>query len=164
MASSPAAGADAAQHRPHPLPSLRDAPSRAVLDLPARPDAPGRARAWTRRLLWEWELTAVWDPAELVVSELSTNAVLASRSLRRPVIRLTLTRGQGDQNDQNDQNELGIFVRDHGPGTPRPASAGSQDENGRGLLLVEAVSTRWGWYPSQDGAPGKVVWAVCSPG
>lgn len=153
MASSPAAGADAAQHRPHPLPSLRDGPARAVLDLPARPTAPGRARAWTRQVLWEWQLTSGWDSAELVVSELSTNAVLASRPLDLPVISLTLTRNGG---------ELGVLVRDYGPGSPQPAITGDQDENGRGLLLVEAMSARWGWHAPEDGGPGKIVWAILS--
>jgi len=153
MTSSPAARADAAQHRPRQLRSLADGPSRAVLDLAARATAPGRARAWTRRILWEWQLTSVWDAAELVVSELSTNAILVSRPLARPVIRLTLTRDEGD---------LAIFVRDYCRGTPRPATAGDEDENGRGLLLVEAMSSRWGWYAPEDGTPGKVVWAVLS--
>ncbi|MGW5276660.1 ATP-binding protein [Streptomyces sp. NPDC004044] len=36
----------------------------------------------------------------------------------------------------------------------------SNDLNGRrGLLLVAALTDRWGWYPSIDG-PGKTVWAV----
>lgn len=153
MASNPAAGANAAQHRPHPPQSLADGPSLAVLDLAARPAAPGHARAWTRRVLAEWQLTSVRDSAELVVSELSTNAILASRPLARPVIRLTLIR---------DKDELAILVRDYCSGTPQPANASDQDENGRGLRLVEAMSTRWGWYPPEDGAPGKVVWAVLS--
>lgn len=151
MASSPAAGTNAAQHRPQPQRSSADGPSLAVLDLAARPTAPGRARAWTRRVLREWQLTSVRDSAELVVSELSTNAILASRPLARPVIRLTLIR---------DKDELAILVRDYCPGTPQPANVGDQDENGRGLLLVEAMSTRWGWHAPEDGAPGKVVWAV----
>lgn len=153
MASSRAPGADAAPHRPPQPRSLGAGRPRAVLDLAARPTAPGRARAWTRRVLWEWQLASVWDSAELVVSELSTNAILASRPLARPVIRLTLTRDEG---------ELGIFVRDYCPGAPQPAHVGNQDENGRGLLLVEAMSTRWGWYSPEDGAPGKVVWAILS--
>jgi hypothetical protein len=32
-------------------------------------------------------------------------------------------------------------------------------ESGRGLLLVEAISQRWGWYATQD-TTGKVVWAL----
>jgi anti-sigma regulatory factor (Ser/Thr protein kinase) len=152
MASSPAAGANAAQHRPDPLPSLEDGPSLAVLDLAAGPTAPGHARAWTRRVLREWQLTSMQESVELVVSELSTNAVVASRPLASPVIRLTLIR---------DKDELAILVRDYGPGTPQPANVSDQDEDGRGLLLVEAMSTRWGWYPPEDGDPGKIVWAVC---
>ena len=36
---------------------------------------------------------------------------------------------------------------------------GDDAESGRGLLLVEAISTRWGWYATSD---GKVVWALCA--
>jgi anti-sigma regulatory factor (Ser/Thr protein kinase) len=122
-----------------------------VLDLGVRPTAPGRARAWTRRILRAWELTCLSDSAELVVSELSTNAILATRPLDGPFIRLTLTLNQG---------ELGISVRDYSPGVPRPVNVGDEDENGRGLHLVEAMSARSGWYAPGDGAPGKVVWAA----
>ena len=119
----------------------------------ALPTAPGRARAWTRRILREWQLAGLSDSAELVVSELVTNALLGSLPLDGPLIRLTVALDQG---------ELGIFVRDYCPGAPQPANAGDEDENGRGLLLVEAMSSRLGWYPPEDGAPGKVVWAVLS--
>jgi hypothetical protein len=37
-------------------------------------------------------------------------------------------------------------------GTPDP-----QDEGGRGLFLVAALSARWDWYPTSEPA-GKVVW------
>ena len=140
-------------HGSRPRRPLPDRPSRAVLDLDALPTAPGCARAWTRRILREWQLTGLSDSAELVVSELTTNATRAPRPLDHPSIRLTLTADQG---------ELGIFVRDDCPGTPQPASAGDEDENGRGLLLVEAMSSRSGWYPAGDGVPGKVVWAALS--
>jgi hypothetical protein len=35
-------------------------------------------------------------------------------------------------------------------------------ESGRGLLLVDAISKRWDWYFPQDGAGGKVVWALAA--
>jgi hypothetical protein len=38
-----------------------------------------------------------------------------------------------------------------------PADPGADAENGRGLLLVEALSERWGYF-GYDG--GKVVWAL----
>jgi hypothetical protein len=80
--------------------------------------------------------------------------MLAARTLDRPFMQLTLTLNRG---------ELGIFVRDYCPGTPRSAKAGAEDEHGRGLLLVEAISDRSGWYPANDDhAPGKVVWAALS--
>jgi len=50
-----------------------------ALDLGAVPTAPGCARAWTRQILWEWRLTGLSDTAEVIVSELTTNAVLTSR-------------------------------------------------------------------------------------
>jgi anti-sigma regulatory factor (Ser/Thr protein kinase) len=153
MATSTAARGNGARHRSRPLHSRPDRSLRASLDLVALPTAPGCARTWTRRILGEWQLTSLSDSALLVVSELCTNAVLASRPLERPFIRLTLTLNQG---------ELGISVRDYWPGAPQPTNAADEDENGRGLLLAEAMSSRSGWYPPQDGAPGKVVWAALS--
>jgi hypothetical protein len=34
-------------------------------------------------------------------------------------------------------------------------------EGGRGLLLVETLSERWGWYPTQS-PEGKVIWCELS--
>jgi anti-sigma regulatory factor (Ser/Thr protein kinase) len=124
---------------------------RAVLDLGAVPTAPGCARAWTRQILREWRLDDLSEAAEGIVSELVTNAMLASRQLVSPVIVLVLTFGRG---------ELAILVRDFCPGIPQPQQAGADDESGRGLLLVEFMSDRSGWYPPKDGTPGKAVWAV----
>jgi anti-sigma regulatory factor (Ser/Thr protein kinase) len=147
MATSTAARRQTVRHRSR---SPRR-PSRAVLDLGALPTAPGRARAWTRQILSEWRLAGLLEVAEVIVSELVTNAMLASRRTDHPFIRLTLT---------FDQGELIILVRDYCPGSPQPRNVGEDDENGRGLLLVEAMSSRFGWHPSGDGASGKVVWAA----
>jgi anti-sigma regulatory factor (Ser/Thr protein kinase) len=153
MAHSAVARRNAVQHRPHPPRLLKDRPPRAVLDLGAVSTAPGCARAWTRQVLREWQLSFLSDTAELIVSELTTNAMLASRRLDRPFIRLILTLERG---------ELAISVHDYCPSTPEPRNAGDEHEDGRGLLLVEAVSSRSGWYTVEDGAPGKVVWAALS--
>jgi anti-sigma regulatory factor (Ser/Thr protein kinase) len=128
-------------------------PLKAVLDLGAVSTAPGCARAWTRQILWEWRLADLSDTAEVIVSELTTNAVLASRREGRPVIRLSLAL---------DEDELAILVRDYCSGSPQLRDAGTDAEDGRGLLLVQAMSSRTGWYPVGDGTPGKVVWAVAS--
>ncbi len=51
-----------------------------------------------------------------------------------------------------------ILVWDASLLPPVPRDVGDDAENGRGLLLVEALSTRWNWYiPRHLG--GKVVWA-----
>ncbi len=154
MATSTAARRPAVHHRPHPPEPPPGRPPRVALDLGAVPTAPGCARAWTRQILWEWRLTGLSDTAEVIVSELTTNAVLTSRREGWPFIRLILTLDQG---------ELAILVRDFCPGTPQPRDAGDQDENGRGLFLVQAMSGRSGWYLPDDGGPGKVVWAVARP-
>jgi anti-sigma regulatory factor (Ser/Thr protein kinase) len=134
-----------------PQPALAGRALRAVLDLGAVPTAPGCARSWARQILREWRLEALSEAAEGVVSELTTNAVLASRQLVSPVIGLVLT---------FDRGELAILVRDFCPGVPQPRQADADDESGRGLMLVEFMSDRSGWYPFEDGTPGKVVWAV----
>jgi hypothetical protein len=138
-------------HRSHPTHPPPGQPLRAVLDLGAVPTAPGCARAWTQVILREWRLAALSDASELIVSELTTNGVLASRREGRPFIRLILT---------VDDGELAILVRDYCSGAPQSRDAGADDEDGRGLLLVQAMSGRSGWYPAGDGTPGKVVWAV----
>jgi len=154
MTPSTASRRRAVHHRPRPPHSPPDRPLRAVLDLGAVPTAPGCARAWTRQILWEWRLVGVSDTSELIVSELTTNAMLTSRRECRPFIRLILTLDQG---------ELAILVRDFCSGTPQPGNAAADDEDGRGLFLVQAMSGRSGWYPADDGTPGKVVWAVVRP-
>ena len=45
---------------------------------------------------------------------------------------------------------------DDAVGVPRQASPGEFDVSGRGLLLVEALCSRWGYQPSAFG--GKTVW------
>ena len=141
----------AVQHRPRPPQPPPARPPRAVLDLGALPTAPGCARAWTRVILREWQLADLSDAGELIVSELATNALLASRREGAASFRLTLTL---------DRDELAILVRDFCRSVPRPQDAGEDDETGRGLLLVQAMSGRSGWYPPDDGSPGKAVWAV----
>ena len=123
-------------HRPRPTRPHPRSPLKAVLDLGAVPTAPSCARTWTRQILWEWRLAGLSDTTEVIVSELTTNAVLASRREGRPCIRLVLTLDEG---------ELAILVRDYCSGSPQPRDAGTDDEDGRGLLLVQAMSSRTGW-------------------
>jgi anti-sigma regulatory factor (Ser/Thr protein kinase) len=160
MASMTATRRQAMQPRPdQPQPALASWPLHAALDLGALPTAPGCGRAWTRQILWEWGLTALSDSTEILVSELATNAIRASRTATEVTpVRLWLL---------SDTIRVVILVWDASPESPVRMNSGDDAENGRGLLLVEAISEQWGWYfPDEHvrtNAPdqhGKVVWAV----
>ncbi|MFD7438187.1 ATP-binding SpoIIE family protein phosphatase [Streptomyces sp. NPDC059861] len=55
---------------------------------------------------------------------------------------------------------VGVPFESVEPSLPRSRSAGTTDENGRGLLLVSQLSRRWGCRPIPG---GKVVWAEVGP-
>ena len=61
--------------------TARNWPLRSFLELGALPGAAPCARLHTRHLLGEWHQAALTASAELVVTELVTNAVKASQSL-----------------------------------------------------------------------------------
>jgi anti-sigma regulatory factor (Ser/Thr protein kinase) len=90
------------------------------------------------------------DDVEILVSELVTNAVHATRALGQAApVRLWLLA---------DAARVLIIVWDASPQPPIRAGASTEAESGRGLLLVEALSHQWG----TSGAPagGKTVWAL----
>jgi anti-sigma regulatory factor (Ser/Thr protein kinase) len=126
-------------------------PLRTFLELGALPSAVPCARLHARLVAWEWGLAALGDDAELLVSELLTNAVAAARAME-PIfpVRLWLL---------SDTTQIAILVWDATPRPPVLTQLDAEAESGRGLLLVEAVSDRWGWYAPRD-TTGKVVWAV----
>jgi anti-sigma regulatory factor (Ser/Thr protein kinase) len=131
----------------------------SFLELGALDGAVPSARLHARHVLREWELAALADDVELVVSELATNGVQASRALAHAAIRLWLA---------SDGVQVVISVWDASPEPPVRLDAAENADGGRGLLLVEAVSKEWGWFPAEPGGPwadghrGKVVWAVLS--
>ncbi|MFJ3496802.1 ATP-binding protein [Streptomyces sp. NPDC086091] len=112
---------------------------------PREPASVRDARRFTRAALEDWALTGLADTAELVVSELAANAV---RHARRDSYRVTLRRLAPDR--------VQVAVIDLSRAEPQVARAGEDSENGRGLALVDAVSTRWGTEPLRW---GKRVWA-----
>jgi hypothetical protein len=79
-----------------------------------------------------------------------TNAITASRSaaLDSPV-RLWLL---------SDAVRVLVAVWDASPQLPVHAAASTDAENGRGLLLVEAISDQCGFFPTPPS--GKTVWAL----
>jgi anti-sigma regulatory factor (Ser/Thr protein kinase) len=127
-------------------------PLSSHLELGALPGAVACARLHARLVLWEWGLVGLSENAELLVSELMTNATKASPSNEAilPVI-LWLS---------SDRSRLLIEVHDTSRYPPAPTGGvGDTEETGRGLLIVEAISTKWGW-DSEDDSSGKTVWAL----
>jgi anti-sigma regulatory factor (Ser/Thr protein kinase) len=123
-------------------------PLNSHLELTALPGAVPRARHYARRVLADWDLRALGEPAELVVSELVTNAIQAAGAHRQVRLRLA-----------SDRARVLIEVQDGSPQPPVPADATAEDECGHGLRLVEAMSAAWDWYPHRASG-GKVVWAL----
>jgi anti-sigma regulatory factor (Ser/Thr protein kinase) len=121
-----------------------------TLGIGALPASVATARRHTRAVLSGWNMPYLAQPAELLVSEITTNAVQASQSMpETPPITLHLVAGI---------RSVLIQVWDASPAIPRLSATSSDDEHGRGLMLVHALSDEWGWYPSRNS--GKVVWAV----
>lgn len=84
------------------------------------------------------------DAIKLVTSELVTNALVHGGS---PVsVGLYLDDGQ-----------LVLVVHDPSPRLPTPTTGSSNEESGRGLLLVDAFASRHGWSRTEH---GKKVWAA----
>jgi anti-sigma regulatory factor (Ser/Thr protein kinase) len=110
------------------------------------------ARLHTRQVLREWGQKKLMEEAELVVSELVTNAVTATQAIDSDhPVRLWLL---------SDNSRMLIMIGDASPHPPRRVDpADSNTEGGRGLLLVEALSRSWGWYAARRSGTTKVVWA-----
>ncbi|MCT2592002.1 ATP-binding protein [Streptomyces sp. N2-109] len=109
--------------------------------------APGIARAVARIVLHERGLIPLIDSAELVCSELVTNAVRYSTG--DLFLRL-----KGDED-----KTLRLSVHDTNPHPPTPATPDQDDTHGRGLLIVRSLAHRWGIYDLTRTSGGKVVWA-----
>jgi anti-sigma regulatory factor (Ser/Thr protein kinase) len=129
-------------------------PLHSYLELRALPASVRSARLHARNLLHEWGMAGLADTAELLVSEMITNAVRASAHVaEQQRMRLWLTA---------DRHSLLIQVWDGDHHHPVRQDAGPDAEAGRGLLLIEALSAQWGCYVP-DGLDGKIVWALCAP-
>ncbi|MFF3652890.1 SpoIIE family protein phosphatase [Streptomyces sp. NPDC002181] len=113
----------------------------ASWELPADPTAAARARRLTESTLTRWGLEELAFTAELVVSELVTNAYRyggGSGTLR--LIR---------------DRSLICEVSDSSSTAPHLRRARTTDEGGRGLFLVAQLTDRWGTRYTRD---GKTVW------
>jgi anti-sigma regulatory factor (Ser/Thr protein kinase) len=127
--------------------------------LAAEMSAPRDARAFVPGVLVDWGLEHLREDAELVASELVTNALRVTSatgpasfrvpSARRAMIRVRLVLLEGS-----------LIIEVWDPAVARPSPARAMDpeaENGRGMLIVEALSAQWNSYDPAEG--GKWVWA-----
>jgi anti-sigma regulatory factor (Ser/Thr protein kinase) len=126
------------------------------VDLMATPRAAGQARNLVATMLDHAD-GGIHDgdtiyTAQLVTSELITNAVLHART----DLHLGLC---------HDGHTLLIAVADGAPAGQETTSAGSwrlcaeADESGRGMAIVATLAADFGWRPRTD-MPGKVMWVL----
>ncbi|MEV5953980.1 SpoIIE family protein phosphatase [Streptomyces sp. NPDC051987] len=118
----------------------------ASWDIPADPALVAPIRKQVVERLDMWNLSMAAFTAELVVSELVTNAI---RYGAHP-IRLRLI---------HDATTLICEVSDASHTAPHLRRAKTWDEGGRGLLLVAQLTQRWG---TRHTAEGKTIWAELS--
>ena len=118
---------------------------RASIDVPASAQGPAAARRVVAALLPVWELPDLSDDAQLVVSEIVTNAYQHAPG--------------------TDSFELELVRREHGVrialadgNAVRPVIAELKAQNqphGRGMAIVAALASGWG---AEDHHGGKRVW------
>ncbi len=111
---------------------------------PGAPESVALARAFVADELRDNRLPGLVDEAQLVASELATNAV---RHAETPFV-VSIERNDG---------HVTISVRDWSAVIPVAEPPQPLATNGHGLLLVSALSVTWGITVKADG--GKSVWA-----
>ena len=113
----------------------------SALELPPTPESVPAARAFVRETLRATSVDV--DTAMLLVSEVTTNAVLHART---PVtVQVQVTAGV-----------VRVEVTDGSAAVPRIHGYGPTAATGRGLRLVDQLARSWGVRDKPDG--GKVVW------
>lgn len=109
-------------------------------------EAPAHARALLRRYAESRGTvahTGAWDTAELLLSELVTNAFQHGR-------------GPVEVRVYDDRRRFRIEVIDMGSRRPEVQALDLSATHGRGLLLVETLASAWGvhWMPAAGREPG----------
>jgi anti-sigma regulatory factor (Ser/Thr protein kinase) len=114
----------------------------------AQSNAPCSARHFVAQTLRGWgHAGSLLDDAQLLVTELATNAVLHARSSFSVVVR---SEGAGVRISVLDRSRVTPIMRD-----PDPLAS-----SGHGLRLVDALAVNWGVEPNGG---GKTVWAELRP-
>ena len=109
-----------------------------------------QARRLVRETLAEWGLDSFIDHTVLISSELVTNALRHGAGM----ISIRLYRAR---------RHLRIEVHDHGAGRPVRRPAGTGDESGRGLAVIDGLTAMYHGQrgcTDDDTGPGKTVYVV----
>ena len=132
------------------------APVRAMVERPYRisliagPAAAAQARRHVWAIIRAWDLPVDDYTAALLTSELVTNAILHA-SDEHESIELVISWGAG---------LLRVEVHDGSRSAPARVHALPYAEAGRGLMLLESLSSSWG---SRETARGKAVYFTLAP-
>jgi anti-sigma regulatory factor (Ser/Thr protein kinase) len=131
-----------------------------VMALAVRPESVPLSRATLHGLLAAWCPGLAGDTtgaAALVLSELVTNAITHGTADEQHAASVSLSLSVLPPPAPGAPQALRLSVHDPGSSRPRLCHADTDEEHGRGLLLVTATADRWG-YESLPGG-GKRVWA-----
>src|SRR6476620_2665871 len=131
-----------------------DSPAVAACPLNTGAQSGRTARKFTRNTLKEWDLVTLADDAEAIVGEFVANAVSHAARAAAAVesgqpLGLRLLRRTG---------EVMCAVLDPSDTAPVLRMPDRNEEAGRGLQMVDALSDVWGWSPVTG--RGKAVWAI----
>jgi anti-sigma regulatory factor (Ser/Thr protein kinase) len=138
-------------------PGLRDLIESASMtdrfehNFPCTSDTPAKVRALLRNLLATWAIDDLTPTAELLTTELVTNAV---RHAHSPITVRAFRRA----------TVLRVEVDDSSAQPPVLRRADPCSKGGRGLMVVAAMASEWGTIPQRN---GKTVWFeldVSAPG
>ncbi|MDF9811329.1 ATP-binding protein [Streptomyces sp. SPB162] len=128
----------------------------ASVTLPSDPASVTTARRYVCALLAEWgmpEHTPTADVVRLIVSELTTNAVLHTLG-QSPTFTVDVQLERAEY--------LRIGVTDSHPRWPQRLPAAVQQDNGRGMVIIRHLAAESGGRlsvtPTSDG--GKTVWIM----
>ncbi|MGW0761926.1 ATP-binding protein [Streptomyces sp. NPDC002814] len=105
-----------------------------------------------RLYLTAWGMDDLFDRASLALTELIANVARHCPDRRATVLILRKQQAQA--------RGLRVEVTDTSPCPPLSTAVDELAEAGRGVVIVEAVTDRWGWVPLTD-RPGKTVWFEC---
>lgn len=106
------------------------------------PRSSAAARRFVEETLEHWECGPLLDTVNLLVSELVTNSILHADSPADIAVLLK-------------PEVVRVEVTDRGAGMPGVKAAESVATSGRGMALVEMLSSSWGVEPTPQ---GKTVW------